>query len=28
VLADALKKPMKAAFVHLPIRGEMAQVAL
>jgi ATP-dependent helicase/nuclease subunit A len=28
VLADALKKPMKAAFVHLPIRGEMAQIAL
>ncbi|WP_242352124.1 MULTISPECIES: UvrD-helicase domain-containing protein [unclassified Anaeromyxobacter] len=28
VLADALKKPLRAAFVHLPIRGEMAQVAL
>ena len=28
VLADALKKPMKAAFIHLPIRGEMAEVAL
>jgi ATP-dependent exoDNAse (exonuclease V) beta subunit len=28
VLADALRKPMKAAFIHLPIRGEMAQVEL
>jgi hypothetical protein len=28
VLTDALKKPMKAAFIHLPVRGEMAQVAL
>jgi ATP-dependent helicase/nuclease subunit A len=28
VLADALKKPLKAAFIHLPIRGEMAEVAL
>jgi ATP-dependent exoDNAse (exonuclease V) beta subunit len=28
VLADALKKPLKAAFVHLPIRGELAEVAL
>jgi ATP-dependent exoDNAse (exonuclease V) beta subunit len=28
VLTGALKKPMKAAFIHLPIRGEMAEVAL
>jgi predicted nucleotidyltransferase len=28
VLADALKKPMKAAFIHLPIRGEMARVQI
>jgi ATP-dependent exoDNAse (exonuclease V) beta subunit len=28
VLADALKKPLRAAFVHLPIRGELAEVAL
>ena len=26
VLATALKKPLRAAFVHLPIRGEMAEV--
>jgi hypothetical protein len=24
----ALKKPMKAAFIHLPIRGEMARVQI
>ncbi len=28
VLAQALKKPMKAAFIHLPIRGEMAEVGV
>lgn len=28
VLAQALKKPLRAAFVHLPIRGEMAEVGL
>ena len=28
VLATALKKPLKAAFIHLPVRGEMAEVAL
>ena len=28
VLADALRKPMKAAFIHLPIRGELAEVGL
>ena len=28
VLANALKKPLKAAYVHLPIRGEMAEVEL
>jgi hypothetical protein len=28
VLAQALGKPMKAAFIHLPIRGEMAEVGL
>jgi ATP-dependent exoDNAse (exonuclease V) beta subunit len=28
VLANALKKPLKAAFIHLPIRGEMAEVEL
>jgi ATP-dependent helicase/nuclease subunit A len=28
VLADALKKPLKAAYIHLPIRGEMAEVEL
>ena len=28
VLAMALEKPLKAAFIHLPIRGEMAEVAL
>jgi len=28
VLATALKKPLKAAFIHLPIRGEMAEVGL
>ncbi|MGB8931569.1 MAG: PD-(D/E)XK nuclease family protein, partial [Anaeromyxobacteraceae bacterium] len=27
-LADALKKPMVAAFVHFPVRGEMAEVKL
>jgi ATP-dependent exoDNAse (exonuclease V) beta subunit len=27
-LTDALRKPMKGAFIHLPIRGEMAQVEL
>jgi ATP-dependent helicase/nuclease subunit A len=27
-LTSALRKPMKAAFIHLPIRGEMAQVEL
>ncbi len=27
-LAGALGKPLRAAFVHLPIRGEMAEVAL
>jgi ATP-dependent exoDNAse (exonuclease V) beta subunit len=26
VLAKALGKPLKAAFIHLPIRGEMAEV--
>ncbi len=28
VLAQALKKPLKAAFIHLPIRGEMAEVGI
>ena len=28
VLTMALKKPLKAAFIHLPIRSEMAEVAL
>lgn len=28
VLTDALKKPVKAAFIHLPIRGELAELAL
>jgi hypothetical protein len=28
VLANALKKPLKAVFIHLPIRGEMAEVEL
>ena len=28
VLEKALGKPMKAAFIHLPIRGEMAEVGL
>jgi len=28
VLATALKKPLRAAFIHLPIRGEMAEVGL
>ena len=28
VLANALKKPLKAAFIHLPIRGEMAELEL
>jgi ATP-dependent exoDNAse (exonuclease V) beta subunit len=28
VLAQALGKPMKAAFIHLPIRGELAEVGL
>ncbi len=28
VLAQALGKPMKAAFIHLPIRGEMAEVRI
>ena len=28
VLATALKKPLLAAFIHLPIRGEMAEVGL
>jgi len=28
VLASALKKPLKAAFIHLPVRGEMAEVEL
>ncbi|MHB8876006.1 MAG: PD-(D/E)XK nuclease family protein, partial [Myxococcaceae bacterium] len=28
VLAKALKKPLRAAFVHLPIRGEIAELAL
>jgi len=28
VLAQALGKPLRAAYVHLPIRGEMAEVAL
>jgi hypothetical protein len=26
VLARALKRPLAAAFIHLPIRGEMAEV--
>jgi ATP-dependent exoDNAse (exonuclease V) beta subunit len=28
VLAEALGKPMKAAYVHLPMRGEVAEVKL
>ncbi len=28
VLANALRKPLKAAFIHLPVRGEMAEVEL
>jgi ATP-dependent exoDNAse (exonuclease V) beta subunit len=28
VLGDALRKPLRAAYVHLPIRGEMAEVRL
>ncbi len=28
VLAKALGKPLRAAFVHLPMRGEMAEVRL
>ncbi|HSM91669.1 MAG TPA: UvrD-helicase domain-containing protein [Anaeromyxobacteraceae bacterium] len=28
VLGKALGKPMKAAFIHLPIRGEMAEVGV
>ncbi len=28
VLAKATGKPLRAAFIHLPIRGEMAEVAL
>ncbi len=28
VLAQALGKPLRAAFIHLPIRGEVAEVAL
>lgn len=28
VLAKALGKPIKAAFIHLPIRGEMAEMGL
>ena len=28
VLAKALGKPLRAAYVHLPIRGEMAEVEL
>ncbi|MFL5301314.1 MAG: PD-(D/E)XK nuclease family protein, partial [Anaeromyxobacteraceae bacterium] len=27
-LANALGKPLRAAYIHLPIRGEMAEVAL
>jgi hypothetical protein len=27
-LAGALKKPLRAAFIHLPIRGEMAEVGI
>jgi hypothetical protein len=28
VLAKALGKPLRAAYVHLPIRGEIAEVGL
>jgi ATP-dependent exoDNAse (exonuclease V) beta subunit len=28
VLAQALGKPLQAAYIHLPIRGEMAEVRL
>jgi len=27
-LAQALGKPLRAAFIHLPIRGEMAEVGV